>query len=378
MGTRRGQVAFLRAARRAAAALAALVAVSLAAGCGSKFTLPNQSKGGLVPAKNEYIYTGALTGVSGNLTDVLITRSSGTQLLVAYGADPDTFSSCTAPGRNLPGGTLALYPIFPSPGQPPLSITFSGLWRPQYVAEGGGRLFVFDAGDTCQRYSSPNLAPKILVYQIGTAAPITTFADTNWAAVRGIAVSDDRTVYVSGTFRIAEPDQFGRFTLHFRDGIWRYKEANSYGRDGNWTVLEGSGTGFVAHNKGIAWGPKTNPYLWVTDGEKQAVQKLLIEADSLSHGIYQFDGTQSGTRFQDPVDVAVDDSSNIFVADRATGRVLRYADQGATANYTQVVNTGKPEGSPNLHLPVGVAVLDTMVYAADPPSHAVLRFERRH
>lgn len=363
--------------RRTPTALAALASLALLAGCGSKFSLPSESPGGLVPAKDEYIYTGSLTGVAGNLTDVLITRSSGTQLLVAYGADPDTFPSCDAPGRNLPGGTLALYPIFPSPGQPPLSITFSGLWRPQHVAEGGGRLFVLDAGDTCQRYVSPNLAPKILIYQIGTSAPLASFSDSNWAEVRGIAASDDRTVYVSGTFRLSEPDEFGRHTLHFRDGIWRYKEASGYERD-NWAVLEGSGTGFVSRNKGVAWGPKSNPFLWVTDGEKQAVQKLLIEADSLSHGIYQFDGTQSGTRFQDPVAVTVDDDGNIFVVDRATARVLRYADQGGSAEFTQVVNTGKPEGSPNLHLPVAVAVLDTMVYAADPPSHAALRFERRH
>lgn len=367
-----------RARTRSAAIAAALFVLALSAGCGSKFSLPSQDTGGLVPAKDEYIYTGSLTGVAGNLTDVLITRSSGTQLLVAYGADPDTFTSCDAPGRNLPGGTLALYPIFPSPGQPPLSITFSGLWRPQHVAEGGGRLFVFDAGDTCQRRTQPSLAPKILVYQIGTAAPVTTFQDTNWAEVRGIAASDDRTVYVSGTFMIREPDEFGRTTLHFRDGIWRYKESNGYGRDGNWSVLEGSGTGFVSHNKGIAWGPPSNPYLWETDGEKGAVQKLLIEADSLSHGIYQFDGTQSGTRFQDPTDVTVDDEGNIFIVDRTTARVLRYADQGGSAEFTQVVNTGKPVGSPNLHLPIAVAVLDTMVYAADPPSRAALRFERRH
>jgi hypothetical protein len=362
---------------RTAAAAAALFVLAFAAGCGSKFELPPQDTGGLVPAKGEYIYTGALTGVSGKLTDVLITRSSGTQLLVAYGADPDTFSSCDAPGRNLPSGTLALYPIFPSPGQAPLSIHFDGLWRPQYVAEGGGHLFVLDAGDTCYRHTDLSKYPKILIYQIGMSTPLGTFSDTNWAEVRGIAASSDRTVYVSGTFRIAEPDENGRTTLHFRDGVWRYKESNSYGRDGNFTVLEGSGTGFVSHNKGIAWGPAASPFLWVTDGGKQAVQKLAIETDSLSHGIYQFDGTQSGTRFQDPVDVAVDDSSNVFVVDRATGRVLRYADQGAAANFTQVVNTGKPVGSPNLHLPVGVAVLDTMVYAADPPSNAALRFERR-
>src|SRR6185369_6018117 len=132
--------------------------------------------------------------------------------------------------------------------------------RPQHVAEGGGRLFVLDAGDTCLRHTQPNLAPKILVYQIGTSAPLTTFSDSNWAEVRGLAAADDRTLYVSGTFRVSEPDETGRRTLRFRDGIWRYKEADGYARDSGWTVLEGSGTGFVSHNKGVAWGPRANPY----------------------------------------------------------------------------------------------------------------------
>lgn len=365
------------AARRPALAWAAVLsALALTLGCGNKFELPSETPGGDVPAKDEYIFTGALSGVSGGLTDVLITRSSGTQLLVAYGADPDTYPACDAPGRLLPGGTLALYPIFPSPGQPPLSIRFNGLWRPQHVAEGGSRLFVYDAGDTCERFTNPNLAPHILIFKIGTPDPVGSFSDTNWAEVRGIAATSDRTVYVSGTFRVKEPDEFGRFTARFRDGIWRYKESDNYGRDGSWTVLEGSGTGFVARNRGIAWGPASDPFLWVTDGEKQAVQKLLIEADSLSHGLYQFDGTQSGLRFQDPVAVSVDDAGYIYVADRGSGRVLRYQDLGGAADFVQLVNTGKPTGAPILQAPAAVAVLDTMVYAADPPSLAALRFER--
>lgn len=360
----------------AACASAALCLAALAAGCGSKFGLPTETPGGLVPAKDEYIFTGGLAGVAGALTDVLITRSSGTQLLVAYGADADTFSSCTSPGRNLPGGTLALYPIFPPPGSPPLTISFSGLWRPRLVAEGGGRLFVLDAGDTCQRFTDPTKGPRIVVYQIGTSSPATVFQDTNWAEVRGIAAANDRTVYISGTFRVSEPDEFGRRTLRFRDGIWRYREATGYSRDGGFTVLEGSGTGFVSRNQGIAWGPPSNPALWVADGEKQAVQKLDIETDSLSHGLYQFDGTQSGLRFQDPVDVEVDDEGFIYVVDRGSSRVLRYLDTGGSAEFVQLVNTGKPEGAPLLSRPVAVAALDTMVYVADPPAALAARFER--
>jgi sugar lactone lactonase YvrE len=257
-----------------------------------------------------------------------------------------------------------------------LSIAFNGLYRPQHVAEGGGRLFVLDAGDTCQRFTNPNLAPRVVVYQIGTAAPTASFSDTNWAEIRGIAASSDRTVYLSGTFRVTEPDEFGRRTAHFRDGIWRYKESDNYERDFGWVVLEGSGTGFVSRNRGIAWGPASNPALWVADGEKQAVQKLTIETDSLSHGVYQFDGTQSGLRFQDLYGVTVDEDGYVYVADHGSARVLRYLDQGGSADFVQLVNTGKPAGAPLLRAPVAVAVLDTMVYTADPTLQAAPRFER--
>jgi hypothetical protein len=116
----------------------------------------------------------------------------------------------------------------------------------------------------------------------------------------------------------------------------------------------------------------------VADGEKQSIQKLVIEADSLSHGVYQFDGTTSeGGRFQDPVDVAVDDSSYLYVVDRATARVLRYVDLGGSFSYVQKVNLGILQGEPLLRTPVAAAVLDTMVYVADPGDAAALRYERR-
>lgn len=353
----------------------AAAALLAALGCGSKFSLPTESKGGNVPPDKAYTYR-ALLGSFTDLTDVHITRSSGKQLLILAGAAPDARADC-AEGP-LPAGEALLYPIFARTGTPPLSVTFDGMWRPQLAAEGGGVLFIYDAGDTCLRSTQPDLAPHVYLYRIGTPSPVTSFSDTNWAEVRGIAASPDRTVYVSGTFRVLEPDEFGRRTLRFRDGIWRYREADGYAhRDFGWTVLEGSGTGFVSRQRGIAWGPSWDPHLWVADGEKQAIQKLRIETDSLSHGIYQFDGTTSGLRFQDPVDVAVDDSSYVHVVDRGSARVLRYFDAGFAAVYMQQVNLGILEGEPLLQAPVAAATLDTIVYVADPPNGAALRYERR-
>jgi hypothetical protein len=361
------------------AALPALLLIVLvcAPGCGSKFSLPPESTGKLVPPDSAFTFKGVLGGLT-DVTDILVTRSSGNQLLVIRGSAPDTRTECDG---DLPGGIVQLYPLFAHTGTPPLSIGFAHLVRPTLAAENGGLLFIYDAGDTCKRFAQPELAPRVALYQIGTAETLATFTDTSWAALRGLAASTDRTVYVSGTFRIQEPDEFGRRTLRFRDGIWRYKETDAfthrYTRDGGWTVLEGTGTGFVSRQSGIAWGPPANPYLWVADGDKQAIQKLAIETDSLSHGVYQFDGTSTGLRFQDPVDVAVDDSSYLYVVDRGSGRVLRYFDDGSQADFIQKVNLGILQNEPLLQAPNATAVLDTIVFVADPPNGAVLRYERR-
>lgn len=346
-------------------------------GCGSKFTLPTETPGGNVPPEDSYTFKGSLEGTA-DLTDVWITRSSGNQLLVVNGAEPDLRTTCDPPGiSTLPAGGVKLFPIFPRSGTPPLSVRFDGMWRPSLVAEGGGQLFVLDAGDTCFRDSRPDSAPRVVVYRIGEPAPIASFGDTNWAEVRGLAVSSDHTVYVSGTFRVLEPDEFNRRTKRFRDAIWRYKESDAYQRDTGWVVLEGTGIGFVAGQKGIAWGPSSAPYLWVADGDKQAVQKMAIETDSLSHGIYLFDGTESGQRFLDAVDVDVDGDGFVYVVDRGSARVVRYKDEGDNASFVQKVNLGILLGEPALVAPQSVAVFDTIVYVADPPSNAARRYERR-
>ena len=248
-----------------------------------------------------------------SLTDVIITRSSGNQLLVARGANVDSRDSCNQVSP-LTSGTLELYPIFPQNGTPPISIAFNNLLRPRLLAENGGRLFVFDAGDTCACAEVDSI-PRILGYQIGVSDPSFTIVDTSlalllnpslleregqkspWVDVRGIAVADDRTVYVSGTFKLLARDEFGRFTLQFAERIWRYEETapDVYTRDEDWEVLPGTGVGFIENHQGIAWGPADDPYLWVTDGGKQAVQKLEIETDPESHGVYAFDGTLSAT-----------------------------------------------------------------------------------
>jgi hypothetical protein len=197
--------------------------------------------------------------------------------------------------------------------------------------------------------------------------------------VRGLAVSDDRTVYVAGFLRVREPDERGAFSIRFRDRIYRYKESSPgvYGRDTDWEVQPGTGVGFIGNPRGIAWGPTDDPYLWVTDGEKQSIQKLEIETDPESHGIYSFDGTASGERFLDPSDVDVDEEGFIYVVDRSSARIVRYEDMGFEATFVQDINTEKVKGEPPLQIPERAAVLDTIIYVSDPPMSAARRYERR-
>lgn len=361
--------------------VAAATAVLLAQGCGDKFELPTESPGGFIPPDDSYTFKGSLQGVP-EVTSVLITKSTGVQIMVARGALLDTRTDCSE--GQLPSGAAELFLIFPRDNEPPISITFDDLWRPQLLAENGGMFFIYDAGDTCACQCSPDSLPRILVYQAPDPAPRAVVFDSAWVQVRGLAVATDRTVYVSGTFRVRERDEFNRFTRRFRDGIWRYTEAltpagrDTFVRDEDWEVPEGSGTGFIKNQQGIAWGPPDNPFLWVADGEKQSVQKLVIEADSESHGIYQFDGTTSRDgRFLEPTDVQVDDEGFLYVVDRATARVERFLDEGGSATWVQKVNLGILSGEPALVAPIAVAVSDTIVYVSDPPSNAAHRYERR-
>lgn len=363
------------------AALLAAFSLGLAAGCGSKFELPTETKGGSVPPDKSFTFRGSVAPLPG-LTDILITRSSGKQVLVTRGAEADTRAAeeCRDAGTPpLSSGQLALYPIFPPPGSPPTSIQFNGLWRPRLTAENDGILYVFDAGDTCACVCSPDSLPRIVAYEIGDPAPQFSFFDSLWADVRGLAVSDDRTVYLAGTFRVRELDEFGRLTRRFRDAIWRYKNVsgNTYQYDSNWLVPEGTGVGFVTNPRGLAWGPPDDPHLFVADAGKQAVQKLRIEAGVDEHGVFAFDGSSSGQAFLDVFDVDVDAAGFLYVVDRGTARVLRFEDLLSDVEFVQLVNLGILQGEPLLMAPERSAVSDTIVYVADPGGAAALRYERR-
>jgi hypothetical protein len=107
---------------------------------------------------------------------------------------------------------------------------------------------------------------------------------------------------------------------------------------------------------------------------------MIIEADSDGHGLYAFDGTSSGTRFTEPVDVDIDGNGNIFVIDRGSARVLRFLDELTGVSFFEegLVNRINNEKEPVLSVPTRGAVLDTIVYVSDPPNSALRRYERRN
>jgi hypothetical protein len=64
------------------AGLLAAAALALA-GCGGKFSLPTETPGGDIPEKGSYAYTGSVRGLP-HLTDVLLTRGTGSTVYVVY------------------------------------------------------------------------------------------------------------------------------------------------------------------------------------------------------------------------------------------------------------------------------------------------------
>ena len=106
---------------------------------------------------------------------------------------------------------------------------------------------------------------------------------------------------------------------------------------------------------------------------------MIIETDANSHGLYAFDGTSSGERFSEPVDVDIDGFGNIFVIDRGSARVLRFFDEITQATFFEqgLVNRINNTAEPVLSVPSRGAVLDTIVYVSDPGNSALRRYERR-
>jgi len=349
---------------RALAAACALSLAALAAGCGNKFSLPTETPGGVIPEKGSYAYTGSVRNLP-NLTDVLLTRGSGSTVYVVF----DTT-------------TVAAFPrIFRVSGNTPsLSYAFPGLFRPIRICQGPGVLWVLDAGDTTLGAVDTTKAPGIVEYGPTGGVPLFAFRDTTLAAVAGIAADGDGNVYVSGVtkeFVRDDPTDTRRTTYKYASRVRRYLKAQGFARDLNFYVDEGQGVGTVFGPGDLFVDPQQPvSSIYVADTGKDLVQRLTYVANNKGNPLpsLPIDGTASGTPLSQPADAVGDPLGFLYIADTGHHRILRFDDAG---NYVQRVDLELDLDADSLHAPVAVTCDDSLVYVADHATGKVSSYKRR-
>ncbi len=388
--------------RRALAALAVSIAIlPILAGCGKQFPLPTETlTGRLLPSDNSYQMVSTWTGMDG-IADLLLTQGSGSQLFLLFNHP----GAGTAPRGAVYAYALKARPPMPSPLP---GIEFRSLFVPAALCAGNGKVFVLDQGDTClarlnpgtgrcdstggwgNRISDLSTYWRVREYGLLGGDTLSTFTDTSFAFVRGIAADDQGRVYVSGTAIVLVPDpQDDRIkTRTFLFRINRYLRVtpgsvtpdpympgtDRWVRDRNFIVEEGSGLGTVVDPRGLYWagaGVPGGPALFAADFGKNWEQKL---SDFFSStGTFKIDVAQD-TTLSGPLDVAADLNGFLYLADTGNRRVLRCDRYG---EFQQRVNIEPDADGAALLDPVAVAADDSLVYVADRAAAKVIRYQRR-
>ena len=391
--------------RRAIALLLPTVLL-LAAGCGGRFELPTERRVNVaVPNDKSYAMLATWKGMNG-ITDIMITRGTGSQLFML-------FNHGGSGGPATPRGEVKLYPFTqPVSIGSPFFDSPRTLFNPIAIASAQNRLFVLDEGDSCQarfdatrgtceadptRNGEPDIIRdysatwRVREYPITGGDTISTFTDTTFAYVRGVAADDEGRIYVSGTAVVLDTSQTDQRirTRKFVSRIYRYVRGPRYPgvvpndiympgadwhRDSTWVVLDGTGASSVNDPRGFNWTPIAGEAVFVADrGNNKA---KLIGTSAPNIGITRIDGseTPTGTSFYLPEGAAVDESGFLYLVDRGNQRVLRYDTYGG---YLQDVNV--ENNSDNLPLldPVAVGVDDSLAYVADFGRAQVIRYKRR-
>ncbi len=170
----------------------------------------------------------------------------------------------------------------------------------------------------------------------------------------GIAVADDGTVYVADTWnhRIQKFDAQGRYLT-------------SWGTLAQATVGDSAGYSFFYGPRGIAIGPAGMVY--VTDTGNKRVQ--VFDADGNFLREFGGGGTWTG-QMDEPVGITVDATGTVFVADTWNRRVQVFSGDAVFLRHWSVPVWGgdNPDEKPFL------ALGDGMVYVGDPVHQRVLAF----
>lgn len=390
-----------------------VVAVLGIAGCGSKFDLPTEHAGQvLVPSDKSYAMQQTWRSLD-NVRDLLITQGAGSQLFILknWGG---TGSPATA------RGDVQLYPFgTPVPVNAPQYFTPPrGLFSPVALAWAQNQLYVLDEGDTCmakydqargtcaayaQRDDSLRFTDIIRDYSAtwrvrvypskggDTVSTMTTFTDTTFAKVTGIAADDQGNVYVSGIAAVLDTSQNDARIRErvFKSRIIRYSPGPRYPgvvpadiympganwhRDTTWRATNGTGASFINDPAKMTWTTLDGGALFVADRGNNAAKLIATSVPRV--GYVKVDGSETpdGTSFHAPEGVAVDRQGYLYVVDRLNKRVLRY-DQFGT--YIQDVNVENNADRLPLQDPIAIGVDDSLAYVVDKGRDQVIRFKRR-
>jgi hypothetical protein len=387
-----------------------VILTAVVAGCGSKFNLPTEHPGNAaVPTEQSYKHLQTWKQNVQNVRDILVTQGSGSQLFLL-------FNDSTAA---MPRGSVQLFPFAtPAPINAPDYFTPPrGLLNPVALAWAQNNLFVLDQGDsclakydlargTCKAFEGRDdslrfrdiirdysVTWRVRQYPSKGGDTISTFTDTTFATVSGIAADDAGNVYVSGWAAVLDTsanDQRIRART-FRSRIIRYSRGPRYPgvlpsdvympgadwhRDTTWRAIDGTGISFIQDPAKMVWSTLDGGSVFVADRGNNAAKLIATYAPRI--GLVKVDGSETvtGTAFHSPEGVAVDRNGFLFVVDRLNRRVLRYDQFGS---YVQDVNV-EPNAD-NLPLldpiAVGVGGDSLWVYVVDAGRGQVIRYQRR-
>lgn len=243
-----------------------------------------------------------------------------------------------------------------------LEVTFPGADAPQYLrtiggpghaeiypsgldVDGGGNLYVADTGDDEVQAYSPAGAPLWTTGSRGPKAP------GRFANPRDVAVHDGR-VYVADTgYRRVQ-------VLDATDGsvvtVWSHVFGTILGVSSG---VDGSG----------------QPVILIPDVSTNATTGSTVKVFTPSGTLLRTIGTGPGAgngQLNEPRDAATDSDGNVYVADYANDRIVKFSPTGAW-----IANWGQKGSEPgNYRRPYGVDVDDAdRVYVADSNNHRIQR-----
>jgi predicted membrane-bound mannosyltransferase/sugar lactone lactonase YvrE len=248
--------------------------------------------------------------------------------------------------------------------------------------DGQGNLYVADTeNNRVQKFDSTG---KLL-----TAWGTEGAGDGQFKQPMGVVVDPQGNVYVADTWnhRVQKFDATGKFLLKWsgQGGFWGPRDVkldaqgNVYVVDtGNKRIQKfdssgkfialigtgGSGPGQLNEPIGLAISPAGDVY--VADTNNKRIQKF--DAGGKFVAEWPVAGWQQSARTEPYL--ALDPAGNLYVTDPGNARIIKFGPDGEVLG----VAGGLGKGPNQLDLPLGVAVADNAVYAADSNNHRIAVF----